>query len=210
MALNAEPSTVSVVIRPQQAAPSPRFHRLRNAARGTRIIVVDDDRPMAPVRKRRPRRDSRAASVQQGNGASVKSGIRKSHGEYVHRDRRRRTTQAGRRDRLWGRSASTNWWSARAPQRRSGSTRRIGKRSSTASPSYLTERDIPDLTSGFRAARREHLREFLHMLPNGFSTPTPPRCVLRAGYNVTFYPIQARQRTGVSKIRLHRDGRSFC
>jgi hypothetical protein len=37
---------------------------------------------------------------------------------------------------------------------------------------YLAGRPIPDLTSGFRAARRDCLLEFLHLLPNGFSTPT--------------------------------------
>jgi hypothetical protein len=76
--------------------------------------------------------------------------------------------------------------------------------------SYLAERDIPDLTSGFRAARRECLVEFLHLLPNGFSTPTTTTLsFLRAGYNVHFEPIDAHHRTGQSKIRLARDGMSF-
>ena len=58
--------------------------------------------------------------------------------------------------------------------------------------SYLTEREIPDLTSGFRAARRECLLEFLHLLPNGFSTPTTTTLAfLKAGYNVAFEPIDA-------------------
>ena len=59
--------------------------------------------------------------------------------------------------------------------------------------SYLTGRHIPDLTSGFRGARRERLREFLHLLPNGFSTPTTTTLAfIKAGYNVTFEPIDAR------------------
>ncbi len=32
--------------------------------------------------------------------------------------------------------------------------------------------EIPDLTSGFRAARTDRLLEILHLLPNGFSYPT--------------------------------------
>ena len=68
----------------------------------------------------------------------------------------------------------------------------------------------PDLTSGFRAARREHLLEFLHLLPNGFSSPTTTTLAfLRAGYNVRFEPIDARQRNGQSKIKLARDGAKF-
>jgi hypothetical protein len=73
--------------------------------------------------------------------------------------------------------------------------------------SYLTERRIPDLTSGLRAARREHLLEFLHLLPNGFSTPTTTTLAfIKAGYNVLFVPVQVQPRVGTSKIRLARDG----
>ena len=75
---------------------------------------------------------------------------------------------------------------------------------------YLTERPIPDLTSGLRAARREHLLEFLYLLPNGFSTPTTTTLAfIKAGYNVAFEPTDARQRVGTSKIRLARDGTKF-
>jgi hypothetical protein len=74
----------------------------------------------------------------------------------------------------------------------------------------MTGRPIPDLTSGFRGARREHLLEFIHLLPNGFSTPTTTTLAfIKAGYNVTFEPIGALPRVGTSKIRLARDGASF-
>ena len=76
--------------------------------------------------------------------------------------------------------------------------------------SYLTERPIPDLTSGLRAARRECLLEFIHLLPNGFSTPTTTTLAfIKAGYNVAFEPIDARARVGTSKIRLASDGAKF-
>jgi hypothetical protein len=66
------------------------------------------------------------------------------------------------------------------------------------------------LTSGFRAARRECLLEFIHLLPNGFSTPTTTTLAfLRAGYSVRFEPVEAAQRAGVSKIRLGADGFNF-
>jgi hypothetical protein len=66
------------------------------------------------------------------------------------------------------------------------------------------------LTSGFRAGRRECLGEFLHLLPNGFSTPTTTTLAfIKAGYNVAFEPIEARPRIGTSKIRLARDGAKF-
>jgi hypothetical protein len=69
---------------------------------------------------------------------------------------------------------------------------------------------VPDLTSGFRGARREHLREFLHLLPNGFSTPTTTTLAfIKAGYNVSFEPVEADARVGQSKIKLARDGTKF-
>ena len=76
--------------------------------------------------------------------------------------------------------------------------------------SYLTGRDIPDLTSGMRAARTSCLREFLHLLPNGFSTPTTTTLAcIKAGYSVRFEPIDTNTRVGRSKIRLVSDGTSF-
>jgi hypothetical protein len=71
---------------------------------------------------------------------------------------------------------------------------------------------IPDLTSGFRAAKRELFREFLHLLPNGFSYPaTSTLAFLKAGYNVTFVDIDGQQRPShsSSKMRPWREGWRF-
>ena len=38
--------------------------------------------------------------------------------------------------------------------------------------SWMTGHKVADLTSGFRAVRADKFREFLHLLPNGFSYPT--------------------------------------
>ncbi len=99
---------------------------------------------------------------------------------------------------------------ARTAQTQATVGRRIGNQLLNRLASYLTGRHVPDLTSGFRGARREHLREFLHLLPNGFSTPTTTTLAfIKAGYNVTFEPVDARARTGRSKIRFARDGTRF-
>src|SRR6185503_7864679 len=99
---------------------------------------------------------------------------------------------------------------ARSSASQAGSARRLGNEALNWFAGFLTERTIPDLTSGFRAARRACLLEFINLLPNGFSTPTTTTlCFLKAGYNVTFEPVEARQRTGTSKIRLSRDGPKF-
>ena len=54
------------------------------------------------------------------------------------------------------------------------------------------------------------LLEFLHLLPNGFSTPTTTTLAfLKAGYSVHFEPVEAGRRQGSSKIHLGRDGVRF-
>ena len=99
---------------------------------------------------------------------------------------------------------------ARDPRTQATPGRRLGNALLNWLASYLTERHIPDLTSGFRAARRECLLEFIHLLPNGFSTPTTTTLAfIKAGYNVAFEPIAARSRVGTSKIRLASDGAKF-
>ena len=146
-----------------------------------------------------------------GNGASVKSGIREATGEYVliidadgqhpPEDAVRLVSRLGDFDLVVG---------ARAHSTQATVARRLGNHLLNGLASYLTGRPIPDLTSGFRAARRKHLREFLHLLPARFSTPTTTTLAfVKAGYNVAFEPVEARARVGSSKIRLLRDGAKF-
>jgi glycosyltransferase involved in cell wall biosynthesis len=210
----AEPSAVSVVV--------PAFNEaggigevvsaLAEAGPWHEIIVVDDGSTDATA-------ECAAAAgavvvrhpYNKGNGAAVKSGIRRATGEFVmiidgdgqHRadDARRIVSRLGEYDLVIG---------ARAATTQATVGRRLGNAMLNGFASYLTGRSIPDLTSGFRGARRECLREFLHLLPNGFSTPTTTTLAfIKAGYNVTFEPTEARQRVGTSKIKLARDGAKF-
>ena len=76
--------------------------------------------------------------------------------------------------------------------------------------SYMTAHRVEDLTSGFRAVRADKFREFLYLLPNGFSYPTTcTMAFFRAGYSVAYEPIHAARRVGKSHIRLLRDGTRF-
>lgn len=76
--------------------------------------------------------------------------------------------------------------------------------------STITGHKIVDLTSGFRAVRAEKFREFLYLLPNGFSYPTTcTMAFFRAGYSVTYLPIKTEQRLGDSHISLLKDGIRF-
>lgn len=73
----------------------------------------------------------------------------------------------------------------------------------------LSGHKIPDLTSGFRAVRREYFMEFIHLLPNRYSSSTTlTLAMLKAGLFVRFVPISGtkNRETGKSGIALLRDG----
>jgi glycosyltransferase involved in cell wall biosynthesis len=210
----ADPSAVSVVIPAYNEADviGDVVAALAAADRWREIIVVDDGSADGTA----VRAEQAGAAVvrhpyNKGNGAAVKSGIRRATGEFVmiidgdgqHRpeDARRLVSRLGEYDLVVG---------ARAASTQATRGRKLGNAALNWFASYLTGRQIPDLTSGFRAARRECLREFLHLLPNGFSTPTTTTLAfIKGGYNVAFEPVDARPRVGTSKIRLARDGAKF-
>lgn len=76
--------------------------------------------------------------------------------------------------------------------------------------SLITGHSIKDLTSGFRAVNAAKFREFLYLLPNGFSYPTTSTMAFfRAGYSVCYVPIKTEQRLGESHISLVKDGIRF-
>jgi glycosyltransferase involved in cell wall biosynthesis len=77
--------------------------------------------------------------------------------------------------------------------------------------SWITGHKILDLTSGFRAVRAEKFRDFLHLLPNGFSYPTTSTMAFfRSAYPVAYVPIPVAKRVGTSShIRPLKDGIRF-
>ena len=185
---------------------------LRAAAPWHEVLVVDDGSTDGTGTAAQ---DAGARVVRhpynKGNGASVKTAIRAAtsdwiaiidaDGQHPPADAQRLTERLGEYDLVIG---------ARHPLTQATRGRWMGNAILNWLASYLTEREIPDLTSGFRAARRECLLEFIHLLPNGFSTPTTTTLAfIKAGYNVAFEPIDARARVGTSKIRLASDGAKF-
>ena len=210
----AAPETVSILIPAFNEGPvvADVIGALRAAAAWHEILLVDDGSADGTGRLAA----EAGATVlrhpyNKGNGAAVKTGIRAATGDYVlvidgdgqHKpeDARRIVDLLGEYDLVVG---------ARAGHTQATGIRRAGNGLLNAFAAYMTGQHIPDLTSGFRGARRSVLREFLHLIPNGFSTPTTTTLAcIKAGYSVCFIPIEARQRTGQSKIRLARDGTKF-
>ena len=147
-----------------------------------------------------------------GNGAAVKSGARAARGATLafmdgdgQHDPRELRQLLGKLDEGYQMAVGA---------RDSGSHASVGRWFANGIyneiASQLTGRKILDLTSGFRAARASLFRQFLYLLPNGFSYPTTiTMAFLRSGYPVCFEPIKVADRAGKSHIRPIRDGVRF-
>jgi glycosyltransferase involved in cell wall biosynthesis len=209
----AEPQDVSVVIPAfnEESAIADVVTRVR-AQQAWREVLVVDDGSQDETAARAAAAGARVVRhpYNKGNGAAVKTGIREAQGAVVllldadgqhdPEDMARLVKEVGLFDLVIGaRAAKDQTW-----------VRALGNGVFERLASWLTGRPIPDLTSGFRAARRERLLEILHLLPNGFSYPTTS-CLafIKAGHNVTFLPVKAHARVGTSKIRVLRDGTRF-
>ncbi|MCD6452625.1 MAG: glycosyltransferase family 2 protein [Acidobacteria bacterium] len=177
------------------------------------ILVVDDgsNDKTAEIAERKGARVIRHP-YNKGNGAAVKTGIRNATGEIVvlmdgdgqhnPRDIEKLVSELADYDLVVG---------TRGKDYASPLSRKWGNRILARLASMLTGVRIPDLTSGFRAAERKHLLEFVHLFPNGFSYPTTcTLAFLKAGYSVKFEPVnQFKRKGGRSKINLISDGIRF-
>lgn len=177
------------------------------------IIVVDDgstDATAETARTAGAKVISHPESL--GNGAAVKNGARAATGEIIafldgdgQHDPRMLEPLLQKLDEGYDMAVGA---------RDSGSHANIGRLFANGLyngiASMMSGRKILDLTSGFRVARAKKFKQFLYLLPNGFSYPTTiTMAFLRSGYPVTFVPIIASNRVGKSHIRPFRDGIRF-
>ncbi len=177
------------------------------------VIVVDDGSTDATA----DLAENAGASVVRhpeslGNGAAVKSGARAASGEILalmdgdgQHDARELAKLLVRLDEGYQMAVGA---------RDSGSHASVGRLFANglynAIASQLTGRRISDLTSGFRVVRAKMFKQFLYLLPNGFSYPTTiTMAFLRSGYAVCYEPINAAERSGKSHIRPISDGIRF-
>ncbi len=147
-----------------------------------------------------------------GNGASIKTGLRNATGEkIVIFDADGQHDPRAIRQLLDCLGTYDLVVAARDARSETALGRRMYHLCLNAFASYLTERPILDATSGLRAARRADLMQFIHLLPNGFSTPvTTTLAFIKAGYSVQFLPTTMFKRAGgQSKISPFNDGMRF-
>jgi glycosyltransferase involved in cell wall biosynthesis len=147
-----------------------------------------------------------------GNGAAVKSGARAARGDvflFMDADGQHRVEDIPV---LLAKLESGLDMVVGA--RQSGSQANLGRglanRFYNRLASYMTGQTIEDLTSGFRAVRARKFREFLYLLPNGFSYPTTiTMAFFRAGYSIAYEPIHTPKRIGKSHLHPIKDGLRF-
>jgi glycosyltransferase involved in cell wall biosynthesis len=186
---------------------------VRAACPGAEMIVVDDGSDDATGQVASA---AGATVVRQpytmGNGAAIKAGTRAARGEvlvFLDGDGQHDPADIPRllagihegHDLVVG---------ARASGSQASVLRLIGNSFYNRLASWIVGHRVADLTSGFRAVRAARFREFLYLLPNGFSYPTTSTMAFyRAGYGVKFVPVTVGRREGRSHIRLLRDGGRF-
>src|SRR3990170_185237 len=179
---------------------------------GCEIIVVDDG---SPDNTGKAAEEAGARVLRHpynmGNGAAVKSGIRAatgdvivmmdSDGQHKPEDIPRLLEQVGIFDMVIG---------ARTKASETSVHRDVANAIYNRFATYLTKKEILDLTSGFRAIKADIAKRFVYLLPNTFSYPTTlTLSLIRSGHSVEFIPIVARKREGKSKIKLFKDGIRF-
>ena len=147
-----------------------------------------------------------------GNGAAIKSGARRATGEilvFMDADGQHKPEDIPRLlskleegyDMAVG---------ARSRSSQAGAHRAMANGLYNRLATWMVGQKVEDLTSGFRAVSAKKFRQFLYLLPNGFSYPTTiTMSFFRAGYSVAYVPIVAPARIGKSHIRLLRDGMRF-
>ena len=151
-------------------------------------------------------------SYSKGNGASIKSGVRKANsdiivfmdadGQHDPKDISRLLDELEKgNDMVVG---------ARSATSQASLARSIANYIYNKFAEFMVNNRVDDLTSGFRAVKADKFREFKHLYPNGFSYPaTSTMAFFRTGYSVAYIPIVADKRIGTSHIRIVKDGIRF-
>lgn len=148
-----------------------------------------------------------------GNGAAIKSGARAAKGNtflFMDADGQHRPEDVQHLINEYQSSEYDMVVGARTYKSQASLARLFGNGLYNRIASYMTGHKIEDLTSGLRIVNAKKFKQFLYLLPNGFSYPTTcTMAFFRAGYTVKYVPIVALKRVGKSHINIIKDGTRF-
>ncbi|NVO04862.1 MAG: glycosyltransferase family 2 protein [Rhodoferax sp.] len=178
------------------------------------VIVVDDGSSDATIDVCR-NQPVRVIShpYPKGNGASIKTGARAAKGDvlvFMDADGQHQPQDIPRLLEEFNKGYDMVV-GARQSGSQAGLHRAVANDIFSRFASWMVMQPIADLTSGFRVVRASKFRQFLYLLPNGFSYPTTiTMSFFRAGYSVGYVPIHAPARSsGRSHIHPIKDGLRF-
>lgn len=208
-------SSLSIVLPAKNEAEGLRrtLPALRQQVPDAQIIVVDDgstDETAAVAKEHGA--TVLVAPYSMGNGAAIKRGAREASGEVIvfmdadgQHDPACIPQLLARLEQGFDMVVGARNWSGQA-----GMSRGAANAFYNWLATRMTGSQVKDLTSGFRAVRADKFREFLHLLPNGFSYPTTSTMAFfRSAYAVAYEPIPVAKRIGNSHLRPLRDGVRF-
>lgn len=147
-----------------------------------------------------------------GNGAAVKSGIRIATGNVlVFMDGDNQHDPEDIADLIRYIPEYDMVVGARNRKGQTSALRWIGNSIYNRLASYVAKFQVKDLTSGFRAVKKDIAMKFLSMLPNSYSYPTTITLgMLRNGFSIKYIPINMKKgEKGKSNIKLFQDGVRF-
>lgn len=148
-----------------------------------------------------------------GNGAAIKSGARVAKGDvfiFMDADGQHRVEDVVKLINLFESRDYDLIVGARGNESQASIARLFGNGLYNRVASYMTGHKIDDLTSGLRIVDAVKFKQFLYLLPNGFSYPTTSTMAFfKAGYNVKYMPIIAPKRIGKSHLNILKDGGRF-
>jgi glycosyltransferase involved in cell wall biosynthesis len=208
--------TLSIVIPARNEASSLRelLPRLVKMSGDAELIVVDDGSSddTADVCAQSKVRHLRHP-YPKGNGAAIKTGARAARGEvivFMDGDGQHKPEDLPSLLEKF-KEGYDMVVGARQAGSQAGLHRAVANDIFSRFASWMVMQPITDLTSGFRVVRASRFRQFLYLLPNGFSYPTTiTMSFFRAGYSVAYVPIDApRRNRGTSHIHPLRDGLRF-
>jgi glycosyltransferase involved in cell wall biosynthesis len=186
----------------------------RHLPHGTELIVVNDgssDDTDAVCKAHGVRMVNHPYS--KGNGAAIKAGARAATGDvliFMDADGQHKPEDIPRLLKKFDQGFDMVV-GARQRGSQAGIHRAVANDVFSRFASWMVMQPIADLTSGFRIVKAAKFRQFLYLLPNGFSYPTTiTMSFFRAGYSVAYEPIHAPARVGgTSHISPLRDGARF-